>query len=248
MNLLRGTLFLCISRPSWLGFEHPATPVTGNTVSLPCIWKEIKSQDAGIRTAAFTTWDWLLYLTNYGIPGSVDYDVFYNNSQLHNLSLSKDNSSFHHASIYLKELFNTTESSFTFVYLTTLDEYGHDYGWCSPEYLELVDIADAFVGKLLDIIESANMNDDVMVVINSDHGGGSKTHFSKRDLTLRDDNLISLLFMRGPGIKRNHSLQRWFHAVDVSPTIMEALGLKQNPLWMGKVIWEAFDSKFINKN
>ena len=49
------------------------------------------------------------------------------------------------------------------------------------------------------------------------------------------------MFLRGAGIKKNYELKYAVRNFDVGPTAAYALGLKRNPWWSGKVMYEAFE-------
>ena len=51
------------------------------------------------------------------------------------------------------------------------DVYGHNYSWMSEPYIESIGISDTAVGIIMDTLKKAGMEDDVTVIITSDHGG-----------------------------------------------------------------------------
>ena len=230
-----------IFRAPWLGFEATIQPITGDIIPLPCIWQEIKSQDPNIRTATFTDWDWWWYVTSMGIPGAIDFD-FFCAPRLDGGYQQCDANSVGNATRYLKQVFHSSESSYTFVYLTNVDATGHSSGWCGPEYQRAVDVIDGLVGQLLDVIDKAGLTDEVTVLLNTDHGGHGLMHGS-----WQNSDLVVPLFVRGPGFKKNEEFKNEVRNWDMAPTALEVLGIRQSPWWKGEVLTEAFVWTWTNK-
>ena len=218
-------------RPTWLGYSQPLTPVTGNYSSLPCIFKELKSQDPSIRTASFYNWGWLTYMSNQGYPGAVDYEV-----KKLDAPVITDEFLAGSTKRYLKSLYATTEKSFTFLYFENVDSFGHGFSWCNFMYNLAVGQVDRQIGIILDAIEEVNKENDTLVIVTSDHGGGPHGHGR-----YQDSDVLIPMFLKGPGIKKGHKFQRTVYNVDIVPTIMHALGYKPNPFWVGRVMDDAFE-------
>ena len=134
------------------------------------------------------------------------------------------------------QILRSAESSYTFVYIGDVDESGgHQAGWCSSDYLKVVDYSDELVGRLLDIVDASGRT-DVAVLLNTDHGGHNHTH----GLPLDDDLRIPII-LRGPEIRRDVKFRGNVRNLDLAPTIAEMLGLAASPQWSGRVLWEAFE-------
>jgi predicted AlkP superfamily pyrophosphatase or phosphodiesterase len=193
----------------------------------------MKKQDKNIRSAAFYLWDWLQYLMNSGTAGCLDHEVYCDPTQP--LAVHCDNSTATDASEYIKEVFHSVERSYTFIYLMGVDEAGHRYTWCSDEYMAQMRVIDGFIGQILDVIDDENMQDDVMVVLTSDHGGHGLTHG-----TYQDDDLIVPMFFRGPGIKKNYAMRGDVRNIDVAATIARAMGYRTSVWWKGTAVNQIF--------
>jgi len=222
-----------------MGFSQDITPSTGPNVGFPCVWQHIKSQDAGIRTASFTNWQWFNYITSYGLPTALDYDFYCHDYQ------TCDEKLVHNAVDYIEGAMSAAESTYTFVYIGNVDGTGHSDGWCGTKYLSAVDEADRLVGLLMDVVDRVEVGDTgreptkVTVMLSSDHGGHNTGHGS-----FQDSDLIVPAFIRGPlatggggGKKFRHEVSN----VDFVPTAMEWLGLKPNPWWRGRVLKESLE-------
>ena len=64
-------------RPTWLDFDEDLTPITGRDIMMPCVFHELKSRDANIRTAIFYDWDWFKWMASKGYPNYVDLVSIY---------------------------------------------------------------------------------------------------------------------------------------------------------------------------
>ena len=221
--------------PPWLGHKQDITPVTGTTSPFPCVFQTIKSQEPSIETAMFYDWSWFQYLGNTSIPNTLDKEVNCGDGYPScDVSIAKDSSE------YLKEvLSNKTSKSYTFIYFGNVDEVGHGYGWCGTEYEKEVNVVDGLVGQVLDVIDALNMTSEVLVYLSADHGGDvGTTHHGSQD----DACLMIPMFIRGPGVKKNHSFKIEVRNEDIAPTGVYALGLQPSPWWKGKPMMEAFDN------
>jgi hypothetical protein len=226
------------SRPPWLGYIQDITPSSGIEVPFPCAWQQIKSQDAGIRTASFTNWDWFWYVTSLGLPTALDYDHYchdYNTCDEELVNATAD---------YLENVFRSSDSSYTFVYIGNVDGTGHSNGWCGPKYMAAVDEADRLVGLLMDVVDRAELDTDpdrlpakVTVMLSVDHGGTAFGHGS-----YTDSDIVIPAFVRGPRVTSSGGGSQFKHEVknvDYVPTAVEWLGVKPNPWWRGRVIKQA---------
>ena len=149
-----------------------------------------------------------------------------------------DEASTYAARNYLKEVFESADKSYTFIYFGNVDEIGHTFGWGSSMYNWAVQQVDRQVGILLDTIADSNMTDGTMVVLHADHGGEGTNHGNQQD-----SDLLIPMFLRGPGIKAGHEFEVDISIVDIAPTVMYALGLKPSPHWNGQVMWDAFENE-----
>ena len=79
--------------------------------------QHLKSQDDGIRTAAYYDWVWLETLASKGYPGYVDKDRKYSLDlyPLWDPVLARN------AADYLENVIPSAERSYTFVYLGNVD-------------------------------------------------------------------------------------------------------------------------------
>jgi len=121
-----------------------------------------------------------------------------------------------------------------FVQLDHVDGAGHKHGWISAEYDKAVELTDRLVGDLIKALEEVGIRGRTVVMITSDHGGLGTKHGGATQAEIEIPIVIS-----GPGVKAGHTVQGPVNVYDVAPTVVELLGLKAHPAWIGRVISEA---------
>lgn len=164
--------------------------------------------------ASFYNWEQLRDLSK---PGSLAYNFYISESVYENTDriLTDD------AIEYVRE----RKPDFAFLYLGETDEWGHGYGWNSPEYLKSVANASECIK---DIVES--LSDEYTVFVTADHGGHGRGHGTQmpEDITIP---LIAVGKDFTPGDKfENASI------IDIAPTILKLMGLPNPQYWEGKSI------------
>ena len=115
---------------------------------------------------------------------------------------------------------------FTFLYLVETDEKGgHDHGWMSPEYLDLVSTALNNIQRVLDTV-----GEEYTVIITADHGGHDQTHGTE----MPEDMTIPMIFI-GQEFKPGQELTD-VSILDLAPTIIDVLKLEAPREWEGKSV------------
>lgn len=87
--------------------------------------------------------------------------------------------------------------------------------------------ADAQIGRLLDWIDRAGLQESTLVVATSDHGEGLGDHGEDEHMLFVYDSTLRVpLLMRWPGVLRAGArVEGQFRSVDLLPTLIELLGL-----------------------
>jgi hypothetical protein len=67
------------------------------------------------------------------------------------------------------------DSSLIFLVLNGVDNAGHAHGWYTRKYYEALEKADSRVGEVEDMLRSAGLLEDTLLLLVSDHGGGTLT-------------------------------------------------------------------------
>lgn len=120
----------------------------------------------------------------------------------------------------------------TVVYLPHCDRAGHAQGWMSPAYREAAVAADAAIRLV------AERNEDALLVVISDHGGGGIRTDDHDEL--HPLNELIPLILAGPGVRRGQVLSREASLLDVPPTILWHFGLPVPESYEGCVLEAAF--------
>ena len=187
---------------------------------LPGLFEQV--QQAGLRSGFFYNWE---PLRDIGRPGSLHYSHFHANS--HDF-IHGDRKLMQRAVRYV----NVEKPDFLFLYLGSLDEVGHAYGWMSSEYLAQVSLVDGVVGEML-----AGLPPHSTVLLQSDHGGHDRTHGTN----MPEDMDIPWI-ITGPGIRQNHEISQPVSLLNSAPTLTAVLHIPPAPQWDGRCVEEIFIS------
>jgi predicted AlkP superfamily pyrophosphatase or phosphodiesterase len=177
-----------------------------------------------LHTAMFTSWG---ELRDLAAPPSLQL------CWLRNPIYGEDNDTFtvQAALPYL----TAQQPDYCFLYLGDVDIAGHGHGWMSAEYLRTIEANDRLIGQALGALESAGLRDDYVILVQSDHGGHDTDHG-----TDMPEDMTTIWFMHGPGIRRGHEIQAGFDLCATPPTIAHALGLPCPDVWESPPVHEAF--------
>ena len=94
-------------------------------------------------------------------------------------------------------------------------------------YDEEVAWSDELVGRLLTALSDAGVTDRTLVVVTSDHGEGLGDHGEAvHGYFIYETTLHVPLVIRGPGVKPGTAIDAVTRSVDLFPTVMEMLGLR----------------------
>ena len=177
---------------------------------------------AGKRCAFFYNWELLRDLYR---PEAVYFSFFVNNSY----ELDGDEVTAEAAVRYIPQY----NFDFTFVYYGCIDTAGHNFGWMSDGYQQQIELTDALVGKVLDVLPP-----DTTVIIHADHGGHGRDHGTD----MPEDMTIPWL-IGGAGVRQGHVIQQPVSLLDTAPTIAHLLGIPRPQGWEGQVVSEALETR-----
>jgi predicted AlkP superfamily pyrophosphatase or phosphodiesterase len=226
-SLAARSVMPCITLPCHMSIFHSVPPtrhgVTTNVWSpmarpLPGLMEAAKA--AGKRCAFFINWE---PLRNLSQPESLEFSYFRNNV--------KSPGGDYVIAAEAMRLLPAESFDFAFVYLGTVDEAGHDYGWLSPNYLAQVTAVDEALGLLLGALPASTA-----VVVQADHGGHDRNHGTE----MVEDMTIPWI-AAGPGLRAGHALQGPVSLLDTAPTLAKLMGVPPAADWEGKVVAEAFE-------
>ena len=63
-----------------------------------------------------------------------------------------------------------------FIHLDNVDHAGHSHGWYSNEYYKAVEVADGYIGQVIDMVDGLAARGSTFILVTSDHGGTSHGH------------------------------------------------------------------------
>ncbi|KAA6436692.1 sulfatase-like hydrolase/transferase [Dyadobacter flavalbus] len=123
-----------------------------------------------------------------------------------------------------------------FVHFDHVDHAGHHGGHGSPEYYEAVTKADSLIGKILDGIKAAGMEDKTLVIVWADHGGIGYGHGGA---TPQEAEIAGIFY--GKDIKKGYKIEQQVYTYDLAATIAFALGIQQPYACIGRPVKPVFE-------
>ncbi len=207
--------------------DHCSLPpmVTDEDGYYPSVFSVLKENVPGIRTGFFYNWKNLIY------P--------YNRKYIDEDSLISDTlfvPNYENAVRFMKE--NRESPTFLFIYSTHTDDFGHTYGWMSPEYIKAIEDADAAIGDFLDEMEKEGLLEGTHFLFVTDHGGEGHGHGG---VTERHMNVPWMI--AGPGIRRCPDMEEPNNTVNTSSVVLYLFGVedRQPECWIGHVPMSIFN-------
>ena len=153
---------------------------------------------AGKTTAAFHNWE---PLRNINMPEALTLS-FYKNT-----SYNQDGDNI--VAAEAARMIPVHKPDFAFIYLGTVDTWGHAFGWMSNEYIKQIEHVDAQLGIVLNALPA-----DAAVVIQADHGGHDRGHGTE----MPEDMTIPWA-VRAPGVKAGYTIQNPVSLLDTARTL-----------------------------
>lgn len=121
------------------------------------------------------------------------------------------------------EYINSSDVSFTFLYLGYTDWAGHKYGWLSEGYMEAMRNSWENIDRVIKALP-----EDYTVFIVADHGGHDRMHGTE----MPEDMTIPV-FALGKDFVPGHKLEN-VNIKDIAPTITTLLGVEPDEEWEGR--------------
>lgn len=125
---------------------------------------------------------------------------------------------------------------FAFIQMDHVDHAGHTYGHGSEEYYKAVSKADSLIGKIVDGIHEAGMEENTLVIITADHGGKGYGHGGATP----EEAEIAMIF-NGKDVKKGYQVQQPVYTYDLAATIAFALNITPPYAWIGRPVKSAFE-------
>lgn len=136
------------------------------------------------------------------------------------------------------EYFIAHKPTFTFIHLDHVDHAGHQKTWLSEPYLFAVRETDQLLGQIVAAIEKADVTDQTIILLTSDHGGLGTKHGGESMIELEIPWIIA-----GPGVKKDHQITAPVNTYDTAATLAKALGVKPPQVWIAKPVTDAFTDR-----
>nr|WP_068888794.1 alkaline phosphatase family protein [Pedobacter panaciterrae] len=125
--------------------------------------------------------------------------------------------------------------AFAFLQLDHVDGAGHGSGHGTTEYFKAVEKADSLVGIVLAGLVRANMMENTLVIITSDHGGVGYGHGGASPAEAE----IAMIFY-GKGSKKGYQVKQQVYTYDLAASIAFALNVTPPYAWTGRPVKSAF--------
>lgn len=187
---------------------------------MPTIFQVVRRQHPGANLAVFAEWD--------GIMPLVDTLALDRHELLPFGQLTS------RACEYIKEY----RPELVAVIYDHPDHPGHDTGWGTPEYYDMMRTLDAEVGKIVAAVGSAGMLEHTVFVLTADHGGKGRNHGGTSM-----DEMLSPFIVSGPGVRAGVEIDELVMSTDVAPTLAALLGVRPAAIWTGRAPQSVFRKK-----
>ena len=168
---------------------------------------------AGKKSAFFYNWEQLRDLSR---PSALAASYYVSAGRIGNDVVNKlvTDAAISHISSY--------DLDFAFLYLGTLDNIGHKYGWMTDEYFEEIDKSFAEIDRIV-----ATLPEDYTVIVTADHGGHDRTHG-----TDMPEDMTIPVFIMGKDFAPGTELFD-VNIKDIAPTVTKLLDVPANEEWEG---------------
>ncbi|MCW4049051.1 MAG: sulfatase [Candidatus Bathyarchaeota archaeon] len=132
--------------------------------------------------------------------------------------------------------------------LGVADKTGKATGLHLQNLIDLYDtnlrFIDGQLGRLLEYLESKEMFDNTILIITSDHGEefmehGNLFHYDK----LYNELIRVPLIIRHPEIHQNVTIHKLVSHLDIAPSILDFLGIKEEGFFKGKSVFKRMENK-----
>jgi hypothetical protein len=122
-----------------------------------------------------------------------------------------------------------------FIHMDHVDHAGHHDGHKTRKYYKAVELADHYIGEVIQATKDAGIFDETVFIVSADHGGVGYSHGGE---TL--DELEIPFIISGRGVKPGHLISHQVFTYDNAATIAFLLGITPPYGWTGKPVTSAF--------
>ncbi len=126
-----------------------------------------------------------------------------------------------------------------FIHLDNVDHAGHSHGWYSNEYYKAVEVADGYIGRVMETVDSLRARASTYILVTSDHGGTAHGH-GKNSLA----EIQIPWILAGPGVASGE-IAAPVNTFDTALTAAWIFHLDPSPCWIGRPVLAAFQPSAI---
>lgn len=188
----------------------------------PSIFKVVKDQIPGVRTAFYYNW------ANLIKPFNQKYldEVFFEQNDGYDSSYQK-------ALDFIRT--NQNRPQLIFLYSVHADHAGHTHKWMSPQYIQALEQADTALGRFVSGLKDAGLYEDTYFLFITDHGG----HPASGHGGLSMDEMLVPWALTGPKIKQIDAASFYNSNKNTAVVIAKLFGIRKLPeCWTGKIPWK----------
>lgn len=203
----------------WTLAEHELPPTEADEAGyFPSIFKIVKDQIPGVKTAYYYNWANLIHPINQSYLDEVSY-----------LEDDRYIENYDKAVKFLED--NATSPTLIFLYSVHTDHAGHGFEWMSSEYITALEEADQEIGDLLSELKQKDLYEDTHFFLITDHGGIGKSHGG-----VTEREMLVPWGVTGPGIQNGVTLDFPNSNMNTSWVISKIFGCDQIPAsWAGRL-------------
>ncbi|MGE4307105.1 MAG: alkaline phosphatase family protein [Novosphingobium sp.] len=194
-------------------FEIP-TSVTGSGNFFPSVFQVLRDQQPGLKIGSIYNWAGFADLYDRRF---VDHDA-HGATEEATTQLAIDH-------------IRSARPDFLFIHLDNIDHIGHSVGHATPQYYEAVEQVDARIGRIRQATIDAEISDDTVIIVTSDHGGVGKGHGG---ITLAEIEVPWIIY--GKDIRRGNKLDLPINTFDIPATSAWLLGAEAPYAWIGRPV------------
>jgi predicted AlkP superfamily pyrophosphatase or phosphodiesterase len=193
----------------------------------PSVFKLIKDQVPGAKTAFYYNWAELINSFNTGYIDEISFE-------------ENDGYATNYGKAYNFIVENEDNPTLVFLYTVHVDHAGHSYKWMSPEYIKAIEDADAEIGRLIDKMKASGHYEDTNFLLISDHGGNPASGHGGLSI----EEMQVPWGITGPGIAKNQLLQSPNSNANTAAVIATIFGCGELPSsTIGRVPSSIFEKK-----
>ena len=207
----------------WNSKAPSITPAQIGPNGMPStIFTILREQRPSAETGAIYNWDGIGYVID---TAAVDYH-FYDESRAKKVP---GYNPMGYVQTYMVPYIIEKTPELVLCYFGDLDAAGHGYGWDSPQYAEMLRKCDECIGVLILALKDADIWDDTIIVLTTDHGGSGRGHGK---FTIKE--LEGPVIICGRKVRSNYEIPIPVMQYDITAIAAYALGLDIPDWWVGR--------------